>query len=143
MLSIIILTFAAIEALNILVLYFRPGTTKGNGLGAFTAYEKSRADPELFVLIQYLINWVAGTKLIFVCLLVVIGILGDDTVKLISMAALILSIASYYWRLHPIIKKLDDQNQIIPKGYSKTLGMMIGSFIGIFFVVMVIQLITT
>lgn len=81
--------------------------------------------------------------MIFVCLLVVIGILGDDTVKLISMAALILSIASYYWRLHPIIKKLDDQNQIIPKGYSKTLGMMIGSFIGIFFVVMVIQLITT
>ncbi len=49
-LSITILAFAAIEALNILVLYFMLGTTRGNGLGAFKAYEKSITDPEVFAL---------------------------------------------------------------------------------------------
>lgn len=47
------------------MLYFTPGTHRGNGLGVFNAYEKSKSDSEVHSLVKYLINWVAGTKLIF------------------------------------------------------------------------------
>jgi hypothetical protein len=114
------------------MLYFTPGTRRGNGLGVFNAYENSKADPEIHKLIKYLINWVAGTKLIFLALLVVILITGDSTTKLFSVIALIVSIFTFYWRLYPAIKDLDNSGGISPKGYSKTLGIMIAGFIGMF-----------
>ena len=46
-----------------------------------------------------------------------------------SLIALIASIATFYWKLYPIIKKMDNSGQITPEGYSKTLAMMISIFI--------------
>lgn len=133
-LSIVIIIFTILETMNIFMLYFTPGTSRGNGMGVFNAYDKSKLDPEVYALVKYLINWVAGTKLIFVVLLIVILITGDSTIKIFSIIALILSISSFFWRLYPIIKKMDSHGQITPKGYSKTLGIMIGGFIGVFFI---------
>ena len=68
-LSIVILIFLLLETSNVIMLYFVPETKKGNGIGVFNAYEKSKNDPEVHALVKYLIIWVAGTKLIFIALL--------------------------------------------------------------------------
>jgi hypothetical protein len=125
-----ILVFAAIETLNIGILYFRPGTRLGNGMGVFNAYRTSVADPATHDLVRYLVDWVAGTKLIFVALLAVILLTGSQTTKAYAVVALILSILSFFWRLFPAIVRLDRSDQITPKGYSRTLGIMIACFIG-------------
>jgi hypothetical protein len=140
-LSIVIIAFLVLEGLNIMLLYFAPGSTRGNGMGAFKAFERSKADPEIHSMVSYLVNWVAGTKLIFIALLIVILISGNETTKIFSVVALILSIASFYWRLYPIIKKMDTADQITPKGYSKTLGIMIGAFIAIFSIALTVYLV--
>ncbi len=88
-------------------------------------------------LIKYLINWVAGTKIIFITLLIIIIICGDPSLQLYSIIALIISISTFYWRLYPLIKTMDRDNQISPKGYSKTLARMIASFLIIFLSVVV------
>jgi hypothetical protein len=131
-LTIALIAFLVLESLNVLMLYFTPGTKRGNGLGVFNAYEKSKENQEVHTLIKYLINWVAGTKLIFISLLIIILIFGDNRLKLFSVCALIFSIATFYWRLYPIIKKMDQADQISPKGYSRTLGIMIAVFILVF-----------
>jgi len=131
-LSIVIVIFLVLETSNVFMLYFTPGTKKGNGMGAFKAYEKSKADPEVHEMVKYLINWVAGTKLIFIALLIVILFTAGTTTKYISVIALVLSIFTFFWRLYPAIKKMDNANQIDPKGYSKTLGYMIAGFIAVF-----------
>jgi len=131
-LSISIIVFIVLEALNVLMLYFMPGTKKGNGVGFFNAYEKAKNDPEVYAFVKYLINWIAGTKLIFIALLIVILVTGNNATKIFSLVALIISITTFYWRLYPAIKKMDENNQISPKGYSKTLGIMIAVFIGMF-----------
>lgn len=130
-----------LETSNVLMLYFVPGTKKGNGVGVFNAYEKTKNDPELNAFVTYLINWVAGTKLIFIALLLVILFIGDASIKIYSIAALIVSIASFYWRLYPAIKKMDEQGQLTPQGYSRTLGIMIGVFIGVFSVALFLFLV--
>jgi hypothetical protein len=139
-LTIAIIAFLVLETLNVLMLYFTPGTRRGNGLGVFNAYEKSKADAEVHALVKYLINWVAGTKLIFIALLIVILITGNNTTKLFSVAALILTICTFFWRLYPAIKTMDSKDQISPKGYSKTLGWMILVFLIVFAVAMIISL---
>ena len=131
-LSIAIIVFLIFESLNVFMLYFTPGTRLGNGLGVFNAYEKSKSDPELHSLVQYLINCVAGTKLIFIVLLIVILMTGDGTGRFIAVIALIVSILTFFWRLYPAIRNMDMADQITPKGYSKTLGMMIVGFVAIF-----------
>lgn len=140
-LSIVITAFIILETLNILMLYFTPGTSRGNGMGVFNAYEKSKEYPEVHELIKYLINWVAGTKLIFIALLLVIIITGDRNTKIFSLIALIVSVATFFWRLYPIIRKLDDSDQITPKGYSKTLGIMIAGFLFVFVLALVLTFI--
>jgi hypothetical protein len=55
-LSIVIILFLILETLNVIMLYFTPGTRRGNGLGVFNAYEKSKSDPEVHALVKYLIN---------------------------------------------------------------------------------------
>lgn len=139
-LTVVLMIFIVLETANIFMLYFTPGTRRGNGMGVFNAYEKSKTNSEIYPLVSYLINWVAGTKLIFISLLIVIVILGNDTIKLVSIGALILSISSFYWRLYPIIKSLDKKKQISPEGYSKTLGVMIAGFISIFLIAAVLFL---
>lgn len=141
-LSITITVFIVLETLNIILLYFAPGSKKGNGVGVFTAYEKSKAYPEIHAFIKYLINWVAGTKLIFIALLLVVLITGSGTTKLLAVAALIPSIATFYWRLYPAIRRMDKQDSISPKGYSKTLLAMITVFLLGFTAALVISLIS-
>ena len=138
-LSIAIIIFLVLETLNVLTLYFAPGTTRGNGLGVFKAYEKSKNDEEVHALVKYLINWVAGTKIIFVALLIVILITGDDTTKLVSVIALIMTIATFFWRLFPIMKAADARGQISPAGYSRTLGIMIAVFMLVFVLALIVN----
>ncbi len=139
-LTIAIIVFLVLETSNVFMLYFTPGTRRGNGLGVFNAYEKSKADAEVHALVKYLINWVAGTKLIFIALLIVILITSNNTTKLFSVAALILTIFTFFWRLYPAIKTMDSKDQITPKGYSKTLAVMILVFLIVFAVAMIIYL---
>jgi hypothetical protein len=129
-LSAAIIAFVVIESLNIGMLYFRPGSRLGNGIGVFNAYRKAEADPETGELVRYLVNWVAGTKLIFVALLVVILVTGSQATKAYAVVALILSILSFFWRMFPAIARLDKDHQITPGGYSRTLGIMIAGFVG-------------
>ena len=128
-LTIVLLIFLALEISNVFMLYFIPETKKGNGVGVFNAYEKSKQDPEVHALIKYLISWVAGTKIIFIALLLVIIFTGNKETILLSTLALIVSILTFYWRLYPMIKQMDKCDQISPKGYSKTLGLMILGFV--------------
>ena len=139
-LSVVLIIFGLLELSNVLMLYLSPGTRRGNGMGVFTAYEKSKADPEVHMLVTYLINWVAGTKLIFIVLLIGIIITGNSAAKVFSVIALIFSIMSFYSRLYPAIKSMDKAGQITPKGYSKTLGIMIASFVATFAVALTIFL---
>lgn len=132
LLTVSIIVFVLLESANVLMLYFDPSTTRGNGLGVFNAYEKSQSDPEVHALVTYLTNWVAGTKLIFIALLVVIAATGNELTKALAVAALILSISSYYWRLHPTIREMDKRSEITPAGYSQTLGRMIAAFLLVF-----------
>jgi hypothetical protein len=140
-LSATIIVFVVIETLNVGILYFRPGSRLGNGIGVFNAYRKSEADPETHDLVRYLVNWVAGTKLIVLALLVVILVTGSQTTKAYAVVALILSILSFFWRLFPAIVQLDRGNQITPSGYSRTLGIMIACFVGMFVAALVVSVV--
>ncbi len=139
-LSIAILVFIILESTNIIILYFFPGAKNGNGIGVFNAYEKSKADPEIHAFVKYLINWVAGTKLIFIALLIVILLKGDDTLKLLAVIVLIPSIATFYWRLYPSIRKMDKNDQVSPKGYSRILLILISLFLAGFVTALIISL---
>lgn len=131
-LDIAIIIFVTLESLNIGILYFAPDSKLGNGVAIFDQWEKSKEDENEHLFTKYMTYWVAGTKLIFVVLLLVILITGSESTKLYGVIVMIFSIATYFWKLHPIIKKLDAQGEITPKGYSKTLGMMITSFLLMF-----------
>ena len=131
LLSIAILIFIVMESANVAILYFWPGSRLGNGVGVFNAFSNPENEQQrLFA--SYLVNWVAGVKLIFIFLLTVILVIGTEQVKLWAVVAMLLSIATYFWRLHPTIKKLDAMGCITPKGYSKTLGWMIAGFLIMF-----------
>ncbi len=140
-LSIAIILFVLLETSNVIILYFKPDSKLGNGVAVFNAWESSKKDAEMHEFVKYLVYWVAGTKLIFIVLLIVILLTAGQTTKLLSVIALILSIVSYYWRLHPIIRGLDKRGQITPSGYSKTLGKMIGGFIAVFFLALLLSFI--
>ncbi len=139
-LSYTLLAFCLLETLNVAILYFTPTSKRGNGMGAFNAYEQAKDDPKVFALISYLVNWVAGTKLIFILLLIGIAFVGSTPLKLVSVAGLIISIATFYWRLYPQIRQMDAEGQISPKGYSRTLAIMIAAFMTVFAIVFGIAL---
>ena len=103
-----------------------------NGLGTFKAWEKSKSDPEVHDLVKYLANWVAGTKIFFVSLLTVIVIFGPPELHPWVLLAMIISIATFYVGLFPLVRKIDSEDMLVPKGYSKTLGAMITVFIIVF-----------
>jgi hypothetical protein len=98
---------------------------QANAMGAFKAWNKSKADPNVHDVVRYLTLWVAGTKLIFLALLVVVLFFAEPELKLFAVGALSLSILAYFYKMHPLIVQMDNKGQIIPKGYSKTLGVMI------------------
>lgn len=137
--SIAIAIFILLESANVIILYFKPDSKLGNGVAVFNGWEESKKDPNLHEFVKYLVYWVAGTKLIFIVLLLVILFTGSVTTKLLTLVALILSITTFYWRLYPIIKGLDKKGHITPVGYSKELGMMIGGFLTMFVVVLLMK----
>jgi hypothetical protein len=131
--KIVILAFIILEFSNVLALYFAPGSKYANAVGIFSAWEKSKDDPEIHDFVRYLVFWVAGAKLIFLFLLGVIVLFGSSDLQRISLVALALATFSFYWRLFPLIRKLDQNGQIKPNNYSIVLGGMIAIFI-LFFV---------
>lgn len=130
LLTIIAAIFLLLECANVLALYFSPGSDKFNALGVFKAWEASKQHPEIHDLVRYLAFWVAGTKLIFIGLMIVILAFGDDRLKILSIGALILSILSFFWRLFPLIRRMDARSELATKGYSRVLGWMICAFLG-------------
>ncbi len=140
-LNVAIIIFVIMETANVTILYFAPDSKLGNGVAIFNPWFTSKKDPASALFTQYMTNWVAGTKLIFIVLLVVILVVGNELTKVFAVVAMILSIATYYVRLHPIIKKLDQMDEITPKDYSKTLFMMITGFMLMFSLALVIYLI--
>lgn len=134
LIKIVILVFILLELSNVLALYFAPGSRYANAVGVFSAWEKSRQYPEIHEFIQYLVNWIAGAKLIFLLLLAVIVWSADANTQRLSLLALGMATLSFYWRLFPLIKKMDRQGQIVPKNYSVVLGIMIFFFVTVFFI---------
>jgi hypothetical protein len=130
--KIVIAVFLCLETGNILILYFLPDSKLANGMGAFKAWKKSKEDPEIHDLTSYLVNWVAGTKLIFIGLLAVLLFTADQQALLLTAGVMAVTISSFYWRLFPQIRKMDREGQIEPANYSKTLGWMILGFIALF-----------
>ncbi len=120
-LDIAIMAFVLMEVSNVIILYFFPSFKYGNGVAVFNNLTPYVTDKNLSLFARYMINWVAGTKLIFIMLLLVILLTGAEDIKVYSLIVMILSIATYFVGLHPIMKKLDENNMITPRGYSKTL----------------------
>jgi hypothetical protein len=120
-LKITLVVFMFLEFSNVIALYQRPDFKYANAVGMFNAWKGSERDPEVHDFVRYLVNWVAGSKLIFLALLVVILIFGNDETQIFTLIALILTISIFYWKLYPIIKRMDGSGQITPRGYSRTL----------------------
>ena len=130
----IIIGFLILESINVATLYFSPGSKLANGVGVFKAWEESKQYPDIHNFIKYLVNWVAGAKLIFIFLLIVVLYFGDQDTLLYTTVALFASVLSFYWRLFPLIRQMDQNAQIEPKNYSIGLAGMILGFVIIFFV---------
>ncbi|MDX1734046.1 MAG: hypothetical protein R3228_06760 [Halioglobus sp.] len=130
--EIVITCFVVLELSNVLTMYFFPGSGKANSVGVFSAWEASRQYPEIHDFVRYLVFWVAGSKLIFLLLLVVIIVYGTPDMQRISLIALAVSTMSFYWRLFPLIRKMDRDGQIQPRRYSIFLGSLIALFILVF-----------
>ncbi|MBE0686142.1 MAG: hypothetical protein IH585_09090 [Anaerolineaceae bacterium] len=130
--KIVIIAFIILELSNVLALYFIPGSKKANAVGVFSAWEKSMQYPEIHNFIKYLVNWVAGTKLIFLLLLGVITLWGNLKLQQLSLLALGIATLTFFWRLFPLIRKMDQNDQIRPKNYSIILGVMILTFVVVF-----------
>jgi hypothetical protein len=130
--KVVIIAFILLELSNVLALYFAPGSKKANAVGVFSAWEKSKEYPEIHDFIKYLVYWVAGAKLIFLFLLTVILLFGNLDIERMSLLAVGLATLSFFWRLFPLIRKLDRSGQIEPKNYSTILGVMIFSFVVLF-----------
>ncbi len=137
-LNISIIIFVIMESSNIIILYFAPDSKLGNGVAVFNPWFKAKKEESDELFAKYMVNWVAGTKLIFIVLLLVILFTAQETTKIFAVLAMILSIATYYFRLNPIIKQLDEMGQINPKGYSRTLFYLITGFIVMFSVALLI-----
>ena len=138
--AVVTIAFLLMEASNVLTLYFFPGSKMANGVGVFKAWEKSKQDPEVHDLVRYLVNWVAGTKLIFILLLIVILATAPQTTLLWTAAAMLVSIASFFWRLFPLIRKMDRAGQIDPANYSAVLGWMITAMMAVFLAALVVAM---
>lgn len=138
-LSVAIIVFCIMELGNVLILYFMPDSRLGNGVAVFDNWFDAKQDENESMFAHYMAYWVAGVKLIFIFLLLVILFTGTEVTKLYGVVAMILSISTYFWKLHPIIKKLDKNGKITPKGYSKVLGYMIGGFLCMFSLALILH----
>jgi hypothetical protein len=138
LISVVIIGFIVLESTNVIALYFFPGSKYANSVGIFKAWEKSKQDPEVHDFVKYLVNWVAGTKLIFLLLLVVILLTAEAQGLFYTGVALIIAISSFFWRLFPLVRKMDREGQIDPTNYSSILGVMIAAMVLLFLVALLI-----
>lgn len=136
--KIVILAFMLLELSNVLALYFSPGSKYANAVGVFAAWEKSKQYPDIHDFVRYLVYWVAGAKLIFLLLLAVIVFFSDLNSQRMSLLALAVATASFFWRLFPLIRKMDRKGQVEPRNYSVVLGVMIFVFIAAFVAAVVV-----
>ncbi len=132
--SIVIIGFIVLETTNVIALYFFPGSKFANSIGVFKAWEQSKQDPAIHDLVKYLVNWVAGTKLIFLLLLIVILSIADADGLFYTALAMIISISTFFWRLFPLLRKMDREGQLGTDNYSALLGLLISLFILVFLV---------
>jgi len=130
--KIVILGFILLEFSNVVALYFFPGSKRANALGFFSAWEQSKQYPEVHDLMRYLVFWVAGVKLIFLFLLGLIVAFADLNLQRWSLIALALATLTFFWRMFPLARKMDREDQIRPKNYSLVLGGMILGLILLF-----------
>lgn len=140
---VVAIGFLIMEAANVVSLYFLPGSKFANGVGVFKAWEKSKQDPDVHDLVKYLVYWVAGTKVISILLLIVILLTAQGKTLIFAGAAMVLSIATFFWRLFPLIRKMDRKGQIEPKNYSATLGWMILGFILVFLAAVLVTVLSS
>lgn len=138
MAKIIILIFILLESANVLALYFFPESRYANSVGVFHAWEKSKADPGMHRFARYMVNWVAGTKLIFLLLLVVILLTGNEQTLRLTSAAMALAIASFFGRLFPLVRQMGREHEITPTNYDRMLGWMIGAMVAAFILAAVV-----
>lgn len=132
MIKIVLFVFILLELSNVVALYFFPGSKRANAVGVFSAWEKSKQYPEIHDLLRYLVYWVAGVKLIFLFLLGLIVAFADLNLQRWSLEALGLATITFFWRMFPLAKKMDDEGRIQPKNYSLVLGGMILAMIVLF-----------
>jgi hypothetical protein len=137
--SIVIIGFVILESTNVIALYFFPESKYANSVGVFKAYEQSKQDPMVHDFVRYLVNWVAGTKLIFLLLLLVILFTADTEGLFITGLAMAVAVSSFFWRLFPLVRRMDREGQIEPAGYSKLLGVMIAAMVLIFVVATILS----
>jgi len=136
-----IILFVILEIINVMILYFSPDSKIGNGAAVFNPWFGAKDEQANTLFARYLVNWVAGSKLIFIGLLLVILFTAGETTKLVTVMAMPFFIGTYYFKLHPIIKKLDDLGEITPKGYSKTLFILITGFMVLFTLAAIVHII--
>lgn len=136
--SVVIIGFVLLEASNVAALYFMPESKKANAMGVFKAWEQSKQDPAVHDLVRYLVNWVAGTKLMFLALLLVILLTADAEGLFYTGIAMVIAISSFFWRLFPLARKMDREGQLDPAGYSSLLGLMIAGMLLVFLVAIVV-----
>ena len=134
LLRILVSLFLVLETANVVLLYLSPGSRRGNAVGFFAGWESSKGDADLHDFVRYLVFWVAGTKVIVIALWLVILLVGDVTTQVWASVVMVPAIATFYWRLFPLIRRLDARGLIVPSGYSTVLGWMIAGFIAAFVV---------
>lgn len=124
-LSIVIIGFLLLEIASVYILFFKPDSKQVHGMGMFPAWEKSKEYSDIHNLMKYLVIWVAGTKLILIALLILILVWGDKQLLIYAGFALALSMSPFYFGLFPAMKKIDDNDQVEPSGFSMRLGFTI------------------
>lgn len=124
-LQICLLVFAGIETLSVLELYFLQDRCMFNGAAMFSGWEISKEVPEVHGMVRYLVNWVAGMKLIVVSLLVVLALTAPTLTLLYVGITLALTVGAFFWRMFPLAHKFDTYGFINPKGRAKTMGLMV------------------
>jgi hypothetical protein len=92
-------------------------------------------------LMTYLIYWVAGTKVIFISLLVVIIFFGSELLKQVTTIVLTASIGLFYLKMYPLVQKIERDGGISTKNYSRNLAIIIGIFMLGFIISLVLNII--
>ena len=133
-LRVLVALFLVLETANVLALYLAPGSRRFNAVGVFAGWQASMGHPDLHAFVRYLVFWVAGTKVIVIALWLVILLVGEPRTQVVASIVMVPAIATFYWRLFPIVRRLDRRGQVEPTGYSRVLGAMIAGFIAAFVV---------